>query len=496
MTQPTIIRLGEWLPDLPEWENPGALEILNAIPQLRSYRDLPSLASFTNALVSACLGSFWMENDAGVIFNFAGDTANLYRLDSSDTWTTVNGPSGPYTAVNWDFTEFGDLVIATNKANVVQVYDTSGAGPFADLGGSPPQAARCATVRDFVVLGDLSGTLNGTTLGPNFVAWSGFNNAAIWGVDIATQTDFNELFGRGGKVQRIVPGEYGVIVQEHSIQRMDYVGPAVIFQFSEVEKKRGTPSPNSVMWHGGITYYYGWDGFYAFDGEQSLPMSENRVSRWFKDNSDISSIDTMRGVVDRQNRLLIWAFKSSSALLQNDRLLIYNWAADRWSHAEVDTQVLEEFISSGFTLDELDTPLPLGIDTDSIAVDSAAFQGGALSIQAFDSSNRSALFSGTPLAAILDTQEVSGPDNARIFSNSVRPLVEGSTATDITVEVGSRNSLRAPSVFSLPRSLNQINGEAATRINSRYQRYRLNINGGFDHADGVRVQLRTQGGRR
>ena len=491
MTIAQVIPFGEWTPDLPAYDNPGALIARNVIPQLNSYRQLNSLSSFTNALDDVCLGLFWLQDDNNTVFNFAGDNTKLYRLTGGDTWTDVSGPSAPYAADNWDFTKFGSLVIAANIADPLQSFDVSVSAAFADLGGSPPQAARIATIRDFVVVGDLS------ALGPNFIAWSGFNNATTWDTtgDISTQSDSQELFGRGGRVQRIIPGEYGVIFQEHSIYRMDYRGPPNIFQIDEVERKRGTPSPGSCAWTGGLVYYYGWDGFYVFDGTRSHEISANRVSNYFKTNAADDALDSMRAVVDRRNRLVIWAYRTSASQAINNRLIIYNWGADKWSEAEVDTQCLDEFVSPGFTLDELDGPLPAGIDTDSIPVDSDQFAGGGLNIQAFNSSNEGATFDGTPLTAIVDTKEFSGQDNRRLFVNSVRPLVEGSGASTITIQPGTRNRLQDNVVFDPAISLNSINGEANLRKNARYHRYRANISGGFSHANGVRIQAR-QAGRR
>ena len=488
-TRGQMVPYGEWLPDLPSTNNPGALIALNVIPQIKSYRSLNSLSSFTNALASACLGAFWLQGSDNVIYNFCGDASNLYRLDSNITWTNVNGPSAPYNAANWDFTKFGDRVIACSIGDAPQYYDAGVSAAFADLPGSPPQAARCATVRDFVVLGDISGD------GPNFVEWSGFNNSEIWGFNRRAQSDSQELPGRGGRVQRIVPGEYGVIVQEHSLHRMDYIGPAPIFQFDEVERTRGTPAPNSVIWTGNLVFYYGWDGFYLFNGQASEPISANRIARWVSQNLDVASIDEMRGVIDRRNRLAMWGGRSSSSLAFNDIIIIFNWTANRWSYAEVDHQILAEYITSGLTLDQLDTPLPGGIDADSIPVDSDQFAGGALSLQAFNTSNESATFSGTPLDATLDTQELAQPDNSRFYCNAVRPMVEGQPGTDATVEIGTRNRLNENVTFTMPaRALNN-NGEANIRVNARYQRYRTIITGGFTHATGVKAQIRS-GGRR
>ncbi len=491
MTQPQIIPFGEWLPDLPEYENPGALVATNVIPQLQSYRALNSLQSFSNALNDVCLGTFWAPSADGSIFNFAGDSESLYELSGATTWVDISGPSAPYNAENWDFTKFGDRVIAANVADPLQKFDMGTDVAFSDLAGSPPQANRIATIRDFVVVGDIS------SLGPNYVAWSGFNNSEIWDLtgDLATQTDSQELFGRGGNVQRIVPGEYGIIFQENSIWRMDYVGPPVVFQLDEVERKRGTPSPNSVVWVGGLVYYYGWDGFYVFDGANSQEISANRVSNFIGQDADTDALDSMRGAVDRRNRLIIWAYRTTAAEPLNNRLIIYNWGADKWSLAEVTTQTIDEYVSPGFTLDELDVPLPNGIDIDSIPVDSDAFKGGGIDIFSFDENNEAATFDGMPLPATIDTKEISGPGNGRIFTNAIRPLVESVSTPTITVQVGSRNRLQDNSVFSLAQALNGFNGEANVRINSRYQRFRVNIEDGFKHGNGVKIQTR-EGGRR
>jgi hypothetical protein len=357
------IEFGEWLPDLPEHMNPGALIAKNVIPQLKGYSQLKSPASFSNTLSGVCLGVFWTQDTGNVVFNFAGDSTKLYRLVGGITWTDVSGASAPFAATTWDFTKFGNRVIAVSKESVAQKWDLASSSVFSALAGTPPQARWVATVRDFVVLGDLS------TLGPSFIQWSGYNNSDVWTPSLSTQSDYQELLGRGGRVQRIVPGEYGVVFCEHSIFRMDYAGPPVIFQIDEVKTKRGTPAPYSVVWADSKVFFFGWDGFYVFDGQQTAPISSNRVSKWITSNTTADSIRSMRGAVDRRNGLIMWAFKTSASAAINNRIIIYNMLADKWSYAELDTEVIDEYVSSGFTLDDLDTPLPSGIDINSINVD-------------------------------------------------------------------------------------------------------------------------------
>lgn len=489
-TQVIQLPFGEWLPDLPANQNPGALIAKNVLPQINSYRSLKSLSSFTDALVSACVGAIWAHDENNVVFNFAGDSASLYQLTGGTTWSDVSGLSAPYSAAAWDFAEFtGNRIIAANENDPMQYFDMGVSSVFADLPNAP-QANRVAAVRDFLMVGDIVG------LSPQHVQWCGFNNSEIWTPSLAYQSDFQELSGPAGKVQRIIGGEFAAIFTEQGLYRADYVGPPVVFQFDEIERKRGTPAPFSVVRSGAHIWYYGYDGFYVFDGQRSQEISANRVSNWFANNSALDALDSMRAAVDRRNRMVLWGFRSTVSLPYNNRLIIYNWAADKWSYAEVDTEILAEFVSPGFSLDDLDTPLPGGIDVDSIPIDSDQFAGGELTIQAFDTSHQGATFDGPPLTGVLDTKEIGGEDHNRLFVNSVRPQIESDTGATVTIQSGTRNRLQDNVNFATAKALNSINGEANMRANARYHRFRCNIAGGFNHGSGVKASVRKSGGRR
>jgi len=478
------IAFDEWLPDLSDAV--GTREAKNVIALAESYGELKSLASFSTALSSACLGAYWMQGSDDVIYNFCGDANDLYRLTGGVTWDEISKTTGTYTASNWEFTKFGDRVLATSLFDGLQYYDVGSSSIFADLPGSPPKASRMGVVRDFIVLGDLEGS-------PNRIQWSGYNSSELWGLNpLTTQADGQDLYGNSGKVQKIVPGEYGIIFQEHSIRKMSYVGPPLIFQIDEIEKGKGTPAPNSVCWTGSTIYYYGHDGFYVFDGFQSSPIGSNRVDEWFKAQADVSKIEQMRGVIDRRNHLVIWAFATNASSV-NNRVIIYNWAANKWSYGEVDTEVLSEYVSPGFTLDELTTVIGLAdIDSESINVDSDTYKGGALNIQAFGTDHKAATFSGTGLTASLTTREVSDESHRILETSTVRPDVQG--ASSMTVQVGTRDKTSDSVAYTAETSLNEI-GVADIRKDGRYQRYQVNITNGFDHAKGVKVE-QTLGGVR
>ena len=483
------VRFGEWLPDLPPLANPGALEARNVIPEARSYRPIRALVSSSNALTGgAALGFFWAQDMSNNINIFAGDASNLYRLVNA-VWTVVSRAGGYTNVTNWEFVKFGERIIAFASGVEPQYFDMGVSALFANLPGSPPQAARAAIVRDFIVTGDNPSE-------PDRLRWSGFNASEIWPPNnVAAQADFQDLFGRGGRIQRIVPGDVGFIFLEHSIWRMDYRGPRIIFDIQEIEPNRGTPAPNSVAWTGQQIYFYSQDGFYLMGrGGQAQNIGSNRVNRWFESEANAENIASMRAAVDRRNRLVIWAFKAVAESPQNDRLLIYNWGADRWSYGQINTQLISDSLSQGFNLDTLDTILTQGIDIDSINVDSPDFQGGALSFIAFNASSELASFSGAALDGIVDTKEVSDPTGQRLFCRAVRPLVDGASPT-VTVQTGTRNIQDGGSAtFGAAQSLNAI-GEANFRENARYFRFRVNTSGDYDFAQGCEVALRPAGRR-
>ena len=53
----TKMVFGEWLPDQPDLDNPGATIAKNVLPYVQTYGSFKSLQSFSTALSGACTGS-------------------------------------------------------------------------------------------------------------------------------------------------------------------------------------------------------------------------------------------------------------------------------------------------------------------------------------------------------------------------------------------------------------------------------------------------------
>jgi len=477
-----ILPFGEWTPDVEGLSVKGLTVAKNCVPSPDGYEQLRALESVTGALTGACLGAAWFADSAGTTRVFAGDATKLYQL-SSTTWTDESKGGGYTGATNWEFAQFGNRIIATDYANPVQYFDMPTTSTvFADLAGSPPKARRIAVVGDFVMVGDI----NDGTDKPNWIAWSGFNASDVWTPSLATQSDKQELFS-GGSVQKIIggAGTQAVIFQERAIKVATYEGPPRIFRIDEVEQS-GTPAPNSVCVSGSKIAYYGWDGFAIFTlGGGSQVISDNKVTKWLQANCP--DVQTMRGVSDREAQRFIWSFSTGGST--HDRVIIYDWSLGRWSYGEANTEILFEFSTPGYTIDNIDSLVP-DIDSGTVSFDSRIWLGGAISVGAFDTTHKAATFSGAPLTATFETGELMS--DTRLFIKTMRPLVTGYGS--MTAQIASRSLLTTPATYGSASTLNSA-GEFTTRANSRYHKFRLTVSGGFTRAVGLDVNAVPEGNR-
>lgn len=306
-----IIKLGEWLPDLPYINHPGLIDIENMVPtvsgsyvSVRSnveYQDMPSGTTTLLGGISTISGT--------TVEDFCGDSGDLYRL----TWNT--GPA-TITAANasksanayattafWDFTQYGDIVIAVcggTSSSVTPQAITIGSANFADLSGSPPKAKTVTTLKEFVVMGHTYDATDGERGGR--IRWSGYADHTSWTVSPTTQADFQDLNSVHGEVQRICGGDDVIIVTANSVFYMTYVGPPTIMQFTEIApgRARGTSYPESVIRDGNTVYFWSDVGpmSVSIDGTVRI-LGEGKCSEY------------LRKTASEMVTLSPWAFKDA-----------------------------------------------------------------------------------------------------------------------------------------------------------------------------------------
>src|SRR5262245_7094909 len=156
----TIVPFPEYRPDITSFQGSSTRFVQNAVPQADGYAPFKSLSAVSASLGATCRGYFCGRKKDGSVLIFAATSTKLFRLDNTDfTWDDVSAGGGSYSALTnsaqWQFAQFGDLIIAVQQAVVPQSYNLTSSSEFAALAGSPPQAAYIAVLNRFVFLSGL-----------------------------------------------------------------------------------------------------------------------------------------------------------------------------------------------------------------------------------------------------------------------------------------------------------------------------------------------------
>lgn len=477
------IALAKWQPDQFGLANLGQSDTRNVYATGTGYAPLKGLAAIsTTGLAGQAIGAIAAQDATGTVGSFAGDAAKLYKL-SAGVYADVSKSGGYSVAERWEFAQYGQRVIGTQIGAPPQYYDLNASSQFADLPGSPPQARHIAVVRDFVVLGN-------TTASPSTVTWSGFNASDNWTAGV-NQSD-SQLLQGGGWVQGIAGGEVGYVFQERAITRMTYVGPPLYFQFDLVEQARGLASPGALIQVGSLCYYLAQDGFYVFDGMQSVSIGNQKVDNWFAAHLAPNTGNLITAGTDPSNKLIFWSFVSTDATDAShpDTMLVYNWAAAEWSYAKLDHEMLYPALSEGWTLEGIGAAYA-SLEDVPVSFDSRVWTGGSAYLAGFDTSHNLASFEGATLAATLQTGDFEGVPGRRSIITGLRPLTDAGAMTALC---RSRERF-ADAVADTNASAMQANGDIPLLSSGRFHQAELNVPAGADwtFANGVDVDAADDG---
>ena len=494
-----MINFGPWLPDQPALQNPGVTVAKNVIPAAKGYRSVKSFVDFSNAASNRLRGVFTAKDTDGNVFLFAGDNAKLYRYSQTDKDLDDVSKSGSpaYDLANsgtstgderWRFVQFGSTVIAAGGiGEELQKWTLGSDSTFSNLSGTPPKADFIAVVRDQVWTANID---EGSGRKPFRVRWSAINDETSWTVG-TNQADFQDIFGGdSGAITGLIGGQQATIMMERGIAVAYYVGIPLIYQIDLVETSRGCPYPNSIANVGNNIFYLARDGFFKFDGRQSTPIGAEKVDDFFQKDFNSAKIDKVSCAVDPINQIVAWSYVSNTNVGSTpDKIIVYNYAIDNWSLLEVSTELLAPISTTSVTMEALDTQAA-NLDALSGTLDSTSFKGGTFFFGG-SLDNKIKSFSGTPIAATIETAEVPvNPGRHSVVTKTVPYFTDGS----VTMQVGTRDRQDEVVTFSSTSSLTN-DGFCLHRDQGRFHRFRMNISGTWDFAQGVDVEGRSLGQR-
>jgi hypothetical protein len=496
-----IIPIPEFAPDQPDLPSTSSDTVYNVVPATdTSYGPQPSLQVISSALTARCQGGIAAADNAGTVRIYAGDATKLYRLPSPGTTPADVSKVGGYTTSSvlpWSFTILGQRVITTNFNDPPQSYLEGTSALFADLitSGLTSLKAKYATViKNWLFLANTTDGTYGAQ--PQRVHWSAVNDPTNFptpGTQLAANnlSDFQDIPGPHGQITGIAGNlgtANGAAFCERGVWRIIYTGLPDIFDFVPAEGARGLLSSGGLNQSGSRVAYPTEDGFYMFDGSNSLPIGKGKIDKFFYNDVQSSYFDRISSCYDPSRGLLIWAYPGVGASNGiSNRLLIYSETFNKWTVTEanaVQIQYLMRGATFGKTLEALDV---FGtMETLPFSLDSAAWLGNRSALSAFDNANKFGYFDGANLAAKIDSTDIELVPNRQTIINRIRPMIDLSTAT---IACSSRDKLSTATSYAAAQA-QEANGTVPTRTRGRYHRVRMQTTSGdvWSHYSGVDIE--------
>ena len=445
----------------------------------------PSTAAYDSN--AACRGFFYARNTDGTITAFAGTATKLFKLNNSSlVWEDVSAAAG-YAALpasyQWQFAQFGSIVIAVKPSTNPQAFTLASSTVFADLAGSPPQAAYIAIVGRFVVLAGLTST-------PFTIAWSALGSAIGW--TPGTASSDTQALPDGGIVRGVAGGEYGVIFQETTMRRIIYApGSTTIFTIEKIADDKGLLAPYSLTRAGDRIFFLSPQGYCMMTPTGSPePIGKEMFDRFLFDNYDPNNLQYVIGASDPQSTRVYLTYKSaSSSNSYFDRILVYDYALQRAAVLVVNGEYLASLAAPGITMENLDN-VSSSIDALTVSLDdisTAAFS----KLSVADTSHQIGFFSGSNLEATIDTSEQGGERRFRV--KGFRPVTDAATCYG---SVGARETAQATLTYSTEQAVNS-KGLCPANISTRLARGRLRIPAAatWTFASGINPEFAVEGKR-
>ena len=485
------VAFGEWLPDQPKHNNPGANVATNVYHAANTYKRFPSLVSYSTNTAgsenSTGAGSF--RDNSNTVYNFVSTTDNIYQLTSgafTSRKASLTGNADDF----WTFTQFGEYVIASNGVDAPQYYLMGTSTNFANLSaiqtaGTCPVFRVSGVVRDFLVTGNI---VNAT----NRIQWSGINDITVWS---GKQSDLQDLPGSGGQVVHITSGEVGYVFRQNQIIRMDYVGGATVFRLSVISPNRGAMFGRTVCQDNRRVFFYADDGFYEINGDTVIPIGAEKVNRFFDLDLNKAYSDRICAAVDPFNQLAMWLYPSQDNTSNTtglcDKIIIYNYVTKKWSLAKANaSSIFSQFIGA-YTVELMDI-LSENLENINASLDTDFWSGGQMLLGGINEDYKAAIFSGTSNECEVETSELEPFPGLRANITGVRPIVDAAA----TVTVKARERL-ADTESETSSSSMVASGMNPLRKSGRYIRANVKVASGttFNHAQGVDLVASRAGQR-
>ena len=414
---------------------PGTLrDTLGLLPTKRGLEGLPTGedADTSSAISESVTAAITIYKSDSAARTFAGTSKALYEAAGA-SWVdrSKGGGYDGSATIRWRFAQFGDTTYAAQKSDTIQKSTTAA---FSDETNAP-KASIIAVFGNFNLGSFLFAFDTNDGLGDQPDRWrcAAIGDPTDWTAAIATQSATGRLTSVPGKITAAWPiGNDGIVFKLRGCYLARYVGPPVIWSFTVISDKVGTPVHEAVVSDGDVLYWVALDDFYRFDGAQIAAIPNELKAWFFNDTLDQAFTDRIIGALDPVQGRVVWLFPSTTSNGALDKYIAYNYRSriPRWTAGDIDASILLSFYSGGLAYDNVGGTFATYADTPTTSYDSAFLLPNATQLAIISTGGQLKTLTGAPAgsrATLWDmgapslTQQGQGSENEIVFLDKIRP---------------------------------------------------------------------------
>ena len=318
----------------------------------------------TQVIVSAAANA----SSSGDVTSSLNMTALIYKQTdgggSGREWDTEASADATDLALDiaqWSMDNWGEDVLLNRRGSNIFYFETA-------LSTTPMRATTVTTSplsvnsvivspndRHVVALGanefSPTATVSGT-FNPMVVRWSDQDNRTNW-VPSVSSTAGEVVLTDGTRIVGAVRSKNAInIWTDNSLWLMEFAGPPFTFKFQQAGTNCGLIGPHAGIDYNGVTYWMGFDNFYANTGQ--VEVLDCTVRRHVFDRLNTTYYDKVYTGINSEFKEIIWLYVSNTAT-ECDSYVVFSPEENYWVYGDTffttfkDREVFGNTITTGAT---------------------------------------------------------------------------------------------------------------------------------------------------
>jgi len=278
-----------------------------------------------------------------------------------DTEASADATDLALDIAQWSMDNWGEDVLLNRRGSNIFYFETA-------LSTTPMRATTVTTSpvsvnslivspndRHVVALGanefSPTATVSGT-FNPMVVRWSDQDNRTNW-VPSVSSTAGEVVLTDGTRIVGAVRSKNAInIWTDNSLWLMEFAGPPFTFKFQQAGTNCGMIGPHAGIDYNGVTYWMGFDNFYANTGQ--VEVLDCTVRRFVFDRLNTTYYDKVYTGINSEFKEIIWLYVSDTAT-ECDSYVVFSPEENYWVYGNTffttfrDREIFGNTITTGAT---------------------------------------------------------------------------------------------------------------------------------------------------